>query len=92
MTTASETTRLAHDNSVQDDDAQADQAMEVIEIEMTEFAYEPETIDIQGGAPAILRFTNAGKLGSTHRRCAASWHASAPTGTNHLRESSSVVV
>ncbi len=56
-----------HDDSAQDDSAsadsaQADPAMEVIEIEMTEFAYQPETIDIQAGVPVIFRFTNAGKL------------------------------
>ena len=45
-----------------DDGVQAGQSMEVIEIEMTEFAYGPESIDIEAGVPVILRFTNAGML------------------------------
>ena len=45
-----------------DDGVEAEQPMEIIEIEMNEFAYAPETIDIKAGVPVILRFTNTGKL------------------------------
>ena len=45
-----------------DESVEAGQSTEVIEVEMTDFAYEPETIDISAGVPVILRFTNAGKL------------------------------
>jgi uncharacterized cupredoxin-like copper-binding protein len=34
--------------------------MEVIEIEMFEYGYGPDSIDIQAGVPVILRFTNTG--------------------------------
>ncbi|MDX1619457.1 MAG: hypothetical protein R3320_00600 [Nitriliruptorales bacterium] len=37
-------------------------AAAVIEIEMVEFGYVPETIEIEAGVPTILRFTNSGKL------------------------------
>ncbi len=34
----------------------------VIEIDMVEFAFEPETIEIEAGEPTILRFTNRGAV------------------------------
>jgi uncharacterized cupredoxin-like copper-binding protein len=36
--------------------------MEVIEIEMFEFGYGPDSIDIPAGVPVVFRFTNTGKL------------------------------
>lgn len=39
-----------------------DVEIQVIEIEMYEFGYEPETIDIEAGMPVIFRFTNTGRL------------------------------
>jgi len=39
-----------------------DQATETIEIEMVEFGYVPETIDIEAGKPVILRFSNTGRI------------------------------
>lgn len=38
------------------------EATAVIEIEMTEFAFAPDTIDLEAGVPVTLRFTNTGKL------------------------------
>lgn len=35
---------------------------DVIEVEMTEFAYEPGTIELTAGEPAVLRFTNVGEI------------------------------
>jgi uncharacterized cupredoxin-like copper-binding protein len=40
----------------------AGEGLEVIELEMVEFGYVPDTIDIEAGVPVILRFTNTGKL------------------------------
>lgn len=34
----------------------------VIEVEMTEFAYEPATIELTAGEPTVLRFTNVGEI------------------------------
>ncbi|HEX6219582.1 MAG TPA: hypothetical protein VF115_00665 [Acidimicrobiia bacterium] len=39
-----------------------DQVAEVIEIDMFDFGYTPEAIDLQAEVPVILRFTNSGKL------------------------------
>lgn len=40
----------------------AAEGVEVIEVEMIEFGYVPETIEIEAGVPVILRFVNNGKL------------------------------
>lgn len=42
------------------DDEQAGLAIEVVEIEMADYSYTPDTIDIQAGVPVIFRFTNTG--------------------------------
>jgi uncharacterized cupredoxin-like copper-binding protein len=44
------------------DGDQAAPALETIEIEMVEFGYVPETINLKVGTPVILRFTNVGRL------------------------------
>lgn len=43
-------------------DKKAGGAKEVIEIEMIDFGYVPETIEIPAGTPVILRFTNNGEF------------------------------
>jgi uncharacterized cupredoxin-like copper-binding protein len=43
-------------------EAEAPDGIEVIEVEMVEFGYIPEVIDIKAGVPVILRFTNTGRL------------------------------
>lgn len=72
---AQQTDRAAHDDGVESaadqspaevtsDEPTADPADsgDVIEVEMTEFAYEPSTIELAAGEPAVLRFTNTGQL------------------------------
>lgn len=41
---------------------EAAEGVEVIEVEMIEFGYVPETIEIEAGVPVILRLVNNGKL------------------------------
>lgn len=47
---------------VEDEAPEAVGGVEVIEVEMIEFGYVPETIEIEAGVPVILRFVNNGKL------------------------------
>lgn len=56
------------DTTVSDEDTPTETTVsggdeaQVIEVEMFEFGYTPDTLDIQAGEPVTLRFTNRGKL------------------------------
>lgn len=54
----------AGDDDVADEDGEdaADEDGDVIEVEMTEFAYEPSTIQLTAGEPTVMRFTNVGEI------------------------------
>jgi uncharacterized cupredoxin-like copper-binding protein len=55
----------AHGAEPEDDAGEpvaADDAVEVIEVEMVDFGYEPSSLELQAGVPVVLRFTNTGKL------------------------------
>ncbi len=41
---------------------QAGEEVEVIDVEMVDFGYVPDSIELQAGVPVVLRFTNNGRL------------------------------
>lgn len=45
-----------------DEDGTAADRSDVIDVDMTEFAYEPDTIELTAGEPTVLRFTNTGEI------------------------------
>lgn len=65
---------------------------DVIEVEMTEFAYEPSTIELTAGEPTVVRFVNTGEieheamLGTAHMQqefAAADDHGDHGDGGHH---------
>ncbi|MEX2487888.1 MAG: multicopper oxidase domain-containing protein [Nitriliruptoraceae bacterium] len=65
---------------------------EVIDVEMVDFGYVPSRIELEAGVPAILRFTNTGRLvheamvGDAHMQeefAAAGDHGDGQNGTGH---------
>lgn len=60
--TASDTTVSSEKTGGESAGISTDDGVEKIEIEMFEFGYAPDTIDIQAGVPVVIRFTNRGKL------------------------------
>lgn len=44
-----------------DEDGTSDDG-DVVEVEMTEFAYEPSTIELTAGEPTVVRFVNVGEI------------------------------